>query len=223
MASADWVNVVSTNAGYSLVDTLGLDMDQNYCWNIRSTGTNSVFATRNIKDVLCTSASVALNDPSLLEPKVNDNGHTNFKLRALMKKRQDEAHPFLFLRANGKTSSSLAYKFVHRLDGKFALYKETIDGNFTTTPLLVSSSVYTTSATYEIEFLTYSQPNNDTFIEAWLGDRDPYTPFVPIFKTMIFGSDNPILSGWCGFGSYSSISGTHSYFDLFEVYEEQLI
>lgn len=214
MASTDWVTIKNTNVSYSLVDTLGLDMDQNYCWNVRTTSatTNApaTFATYN------TTIGSHLNLDST--PK------TNLKLRCLMRKNAVEAHPFLFLRAAGTSapsSTSNAYKLTLRQSGHFALYKETIEGNFSTTPILVSGSTYSINTTHHIEFSVYSQTNGDTFIEAYYGDRSPYETWTPIFKTMIFYSDTPIYSGFCGFGQYSTATNANSYFDLFEAYEER--
>jgi hypothetical protein len=214
MASSDWEVLKATNVSHSLVDTLGLDMDQNYCWNVRTTLNPGIFVVRNVSNLIGTAGLYT-----------NGDSHTNLKIRALMRKNADTAVPFLFLRG-GNASTTQGYKFALRQDGKFALYKETLEGNFGTTPLLISAQTYTINTTHHVELSTYSQPNGDTFIEAYYGDRpsDPYETeqWDPIFKTMIFYSDSPILSGYCGFGHYGVASGAYSYFDLFEVYGEQI-
>jgi hypothetical protein len=219
MASSDWVTLAHTNVSYSLVDTLGLDMDQNYCWNVRtstaSTSSPATFVTYNT-----TIGPHANTDTT---PK------SNIKLRALMRKNANEAVPFLFLRASAAVtnpvtpplSNAQCYKLALRSSGNFALYKESIDGNFSSTPILVSNSTYQNNTTHHVEFSVYSQTNGDTFIEAYYGDRSSYESWTPIFKTMIFYSDNPIYYGYCGFGHYSTATGANSYFDLFEAYEER--
>lgn len=216
MASSDWLVVRQQNISHSLVDTLGLDMDQNYCWNVRTTLNPAVFAVKN------TTVGV----------HANGDNHTNLKIRALVRKNHIDAIPFLFLRADTSSNSDpaaynvSAYKLALRSSGHFALYKENLDGNFTTTPILVSQSTYPIDTTHHIEFSTYSQPNGDCFIEAYYGNRDgdayQQETWTPIFKTMIFYSDNPINKGYSGFGHFGSTIGAYSWFDLFEVYEEQV-
>jgi hypothetical protein len=214
MASSDWNVLVSTNISHSLVDTLGLDMDQNYCWNVRTTLNPAVFAVKNVSPLIGTAGL-----------KTNGDGHTNLKIRALIRKNAVEAIPFLYLRG-GATSNTNGYKLAFRASGHLALYKELLDSNFSTTPILVSQNTYSINTTHHIELSTYSQPNGDCFIEAYYGNRDgdPYNPetWTPIFKTMIFYSDNPINQGYCGFGHYGTLIGAYSWFDLFEVYEEQV-
>jgi hypothetical protein len=214
MASSDWNVLKATNVSHSLVDTLGLDMDQNYCWMVRTTLNPGVFSVRNISDLIGTAGLFT-----------NGNSHTNLKIRALVRKNSESAVPFLSMRG-GNVSTSQGYKLAWRQDGKFALYKEQLEGTFSSTPLLISADTYEINTTHHIEFSTFSQPNGDTFIEAYYGDRpvDPYQEeqWTPIFKTMIFYSDTPILSGYCGFGHYGVAGGAFSYFDLFEVYGEQV-
>lgn len=209
MASSDWSTLIANNVSHSLVDTLGLDMDQNYCWNVRTTLNPGHFATRNIT----------------VGQHLNGDSHSNLKIRALLRKNAEQATPFMFLRS-GDASNTNAYKLGLRADGKFALYHEQIDANFATTPLLISQDTYAINTTHHIEFLAYSQSNGDTFLEAYYGDRntDPYVgeSWDVIFKTMIFYSDSPILAGYVGFGHYGTLAGAYSYIDLFEVYEEQV-
>lgn len=214
MASSDWSVMKATNISNSLVDTLGLDCDQNYCWNVRTTLNPGVFAVKNVSNLIGTDGLYQ-----------NGDGHTNLQIRALVRRNSTSAMPFLFLRG-GNTSTTNGYKLALRQDGKFGLYMETLEGSFTSTPILISTATFSISTTYHIQFSTYSQPNGDTFIEAYIGDRpvDPYATeqWTAIFKTMLFYSDAPILSGYCGFGHYGVASGAYSYFDLFEVYGEQV-
>jgi hypothetical protein len=210
MASSDWEVLVNSNISHSLVDTLGLvGMDQNYCWNVRTTTSPGKFAVRNI---------------TVGEHK-NGDLVTNLKVRCLVRKTHNDAMPFIFLRG-GNAGNTAAYKLALRGDNKLALYRENLDGTFSTTAIAISTDTFAINTTHHFEFLTYSQPNHDTFIEAYVGDmnQDPYQQeqWTPVFKTMIFYSDTPILAGWCGFGHYSATVNANSYFDLYEVYEEQV-
>jgi len=230
MASTDWKVLTSlTGISHSLVDTLGLvGMEGSYVWNVRTTANGgSYFISKNISNLVGTAGikTKACQDNSLV---------TNLKIRCLVRRTDANAIPFLFLRGGteANATNSPAYKFAFTTignTGKFALYKESLEGSFTTPPIAVSSSLtsYSVNTTYWVEFLIYSQDNHDTFIEAYLlpmdgnGAPDPYGTPTTLFKTMIFYSDSPILTGYCGFGHYGSTVNSNSFFDMFEVYQEQ--
>ena len=78
MASTDWstTSFKVQNVSYSLVDTLGLDMDQNYCWNVRTTAASTTAPA--YFSVFNSTIGVFQNTDTT--PK------TNLKLRALMRK-----------------------------------------------------------------------------------------------------------------------------------------
>lgn len=213
MATSDWTVLRANNVSHSLIDTLGLDMDQNYCWNVRTTTNPGTFIAQN----------TLVGEH--VDTKPSPGPFSNMKVRCLIRKNAAEAIPFLFLRG-GTAYNSDGYKLALRQDGKFALYKEHLDIAFSSTPLLISAETFAINTTHHIEFSIYSQPNGDTFIEAYKGDRanvsDPYATegWMPIFKTMVFYNEPPIFRGYCGFGHYGVLANAYSYFDLFEVYEE---
>ncbi len=139
----------------------------------------------------------------------------NFKMQALIRKNTNTGSVYLFARADDTTKEA----YILEMKDNLRLYKGILGEDFLGDPLeSIGDYIFPKNVTYHIEFAIHTEPNDQTFIQVKVGDRETVENWTTVFSVIV--ENETLLTGYWGFGMGTYSRRENFYFDNIKYFVE---